>query len=115
MPQQKDEKFFDRDYDTVADSGPSPGDLLVVDYDTEFQLTELIVDLENEGTIQVEVRDDDGSNASTVINISETFYQDGDFEDPVAEAGAGKEIAIVAGESLTGEVNINIRTHVRRV
>jgi hypothetical protein len=115
MPQQKDEKFFDRDYDSATASGPGTGDLLVLDYDGEFQLTELTIDLENDGSVQVEIRDDDGSNASTVLNVSETFYQDGDFEDPVAEAGTGQEIAIVAAESLTGEVNVNVRTHLRRI
>jgi len=115
MPQQKDEVFFDRDYDSVTASGPGADDLLVLNYDGEFQLTELVVDLENDGSVQVEVRDDGGGNASTILNISETFYQDGDFEDPVAEAGTGQEIAIVAAESLTGEVNINTRTHLRRI
>lgn len=115
MPQQKNEKFFDRDYDSVTSDGASADDLLVLNYDSEFQLTELIIDLENAGSVQVEVRDDGGGNASTVLNISETNYSDGDFEDPVAEAGTGQEIAIVAAESLTGEVNINVRTHLRRI
>lgn len=115
MPQQKDEKFFDRDYQSVTASGPGAGDLLLLNYDGEFQLTELVIDLANDGSVQVEVRDDGGGNASTVLNISETNYSDGDFEDPVAEAGTGQEIAIVAAESLSGEVNVNVRTHLRRI
>lgn len=115
MPQQKDEKFFDRDYQSATASGPGAGDLLLLNYDGEFQLTELVIDLANDGSVQVEVRDDGGGNASTVLNISETNYSDGDFEDPVAEAGTGQEIAIVAAESLSGEVNVNVRTHLRRI
>lgn len=115
MPLQKEEKFFDREYESVTTSGPGTGDLLVINYEQEFQLTELILDLENEGSIQIEERDDGGGNAETLLNISETFYQDGDFEDPVAEIGSGREVAIVAAESLTGEVNVNARTHIRRV
>ena len=114
MPPRSKERFYDRNYESYTVDDPGAEDLLVINYDKDFILTELVLDLANDGSVQVEVRDDGGGNATTVLNISETNYSDGDFEDPVAEAGSGQEIAIVSAESLTGEVNVNARVHNRR-
>lgn len=114
MPTRDQEKFYNENYDSATASGPGAVDLLVIDPDGDFYLTELNMDLANDESWKVDVRDSGGGNASTVLQQSSTSYSDGDFEDPVAQAGSDQEIAIVGVDSLTGEVNVNVRYHTRK-
>ena len=121
MVSEEYRKQYQTRYETGTNTDPTSGDVLLetgtppsanTDIENEGQLTTLRVYSEGDISLVVKEKlvDADGVvqseqekfNASGVTELSE-----GDFEDPVFEAGALSRISVEATSDLTGEVSIN--------
>ena len=114
MPSLEEEDEFDTQYQAsgVTTAPNADTDLVVVEVEKESQLSKVHITADETNNFLVQRRDQDGSNVGTVaayVNTSDKA--EGDFENPVAEAGAQKEYAVVnqnAGSS-GQDYSVNLR------
>lgn len=113
MTQRDREGEYETQYQSATANGSNADtDLLVVETDKQAQLTNIQIDGSDEQDFAVEVRDQDGSNATTkrrYFNVS--GVDRGDFENPELEWGAMQEIAVVNRTALSADdysVNVTV-------
>lgn len=88
-------------------------DLVVVEVSKESQLTRVHITAGESNNFRVERRDQDGSNAEVVATYSAvTEKAEGEFENPVAEAGAQKEYAVVVDDAGSADVDYSANVRV---
>lgn len=92
---------------------PSEGnDILVVNVDRTAYLTSVVLANDGQGRQEIVIRNEDGSNPTTVRNYAvpanDTIIDDGEVTNPLVKVPAGKEMAIVSGDAPTGEVSASI-------
>jgi hypothetical protein len=88
-------------------------DLAVIELDQSGQLTSLRITTETAEVFDVVLRDQDGSNPTTVKTFVGSDLDEGDFEEPVVrEVGASSEIAVINRAQLNDEdVGVNAVAH----
>lgn len=111
MTQREREVEYETQYQsTTANGSNADTDLLVIETDKQAQLSNIQIDGNDVQDYAVEVRDQDGSNATTkrrYFNVS--AVNRGSFEDPELEWGAQQEIAIVNRTALSADdYSINV-------
>lgn len=108
----------EREYETryessgIVSAPSADSDLLTVSSDKQSQLSNLSITAGEDNSFRVELRDQDGSNPQVVASYSSVQeVSEGTFENPVCEAGAAKEYAVVV--SSAGSADINYSANLR--
>lgn len=111
MTQRAAEPEFQTRYETTSQTGPAEGDILVVENSINGQLSEIDISGDDRQEWALDTRDNDSTNDDRRKNWNLQDFTRGDFEDPVTEFGAGREVALRAVNTLTsGNVyTINMR------
>lgn len=117
MTIEKNDDTIIESRDSDVSTAPAAGVILTIQGDHEFQLTALDHDADESNVFEVIVRDQGGGNARTVRTFDTDSFEVGSFDDPVAEAGAGREIVLTienAG-SADNDYRSNYRVDRRKV
>lgn len=100
---------------TDATTAEDPGtgtDLIEVEVSRTAYLTKVVFTSDNEGQVDVRVRDQDGGNpdAKRLYDLtgSEDLQEEGSRENPVVKIPAGKEVALRTVDSFTGSISANL-------
>jgi len=88
-------------------TAPGAGtELVVVEATKESQLTRVHITAGESNNFTIERRDHDGSNVEMVATYSAVSEKsEGEFENPVAKAGAQKEFAVVVDNAGSADVD----------
>jgi hypothetical protein len=116
MTRRDREDEYETQYQSATANGSNADtDLIVVETDKQAQLSNIQIDGNDAQDYVIEVRDQDGSNASTKRRYFAVSNVDrGDFENPELEWGAKQEIAVVNRTALSAEdysVNVTVDEH----
>jgi hypothetical protein len=111
MSIKKDDDAVIQSIRSDVTTAPAAGDLFIIDSEHETQLTSLDVDTTEDNVFEVVVRDQGGGNARVVATYEAQSFEDGSFDDPVAEAGAGREIAVTI--QTDGSADVPYRSNYR--
>lgn len=109
MSIEKSDDNIVTDNESDVSTAPAAGDLLVLTEDHEFQLTELNLNAGESNVFEVVVRDQGGGNARVASTFDSSSISGGTFDNPVAQAGAGREIVLTIEN--TGSTDTDYRTN----